>query len=367
MGYYKGQQALITNVSEIVQLGGQRHYGMGDIEKGGQNGVGIRPLSVDGGTPQPFPPAIVCVIHEPSMWDYGYQILQRQHKSLWEQHAKTIDGIDFGYRMDEHSLPYGHDGQQYSMPLNNKRTEVSPSITMDEIYGNLSWNIHYLYMKHMCHPDTCASILSAVLDTGMPPWVWSAFTFSICVIQPDATSLYDRIIDAYCITNMWPTETGMLGVKKELGSTTVPQRTFNHKGVVTHNENTRELGRLIFAAMNYHRVNYDYATTFSGINGKIINSGATKTVYEALQDYKLFDGGGGALNTSADSIATQSMVKFTEEASKKNVETTRSRLTMVNTATEQGGLINMNIAQAKSEGETNNTVKSMSGSNLTTV
>ena len=311
---YTQEQALVLN--DVSQLGVPRFGWTGDIQKGGQNGFGTRILNTDGGTPQPFPPAWVIVIHEPAMWDQYYSLLQQQHKSLWEQHAKTIDGIDFGYQMDSHDLPYGHDGQQWSMPTNNKRTTVNPTMTMDEVVGNLGWGVTYMYMKHMCHPDTCASVLSAVRENGMPPWVWSTFTFSLLIIQPDATSLYNRILDAYCITNCWPTETGMLGVKKELGSTTVPQRSFAHKGVVSHNENTRELGRLVFATMNVHKINYDYANTYSGMDGQLINFGLDGTVKEALADFKLDAGGSGTINTSGNDIASGAYESFI-----KNVKT----------------------------------------------
>lgn len=318
---YAQDRAIIDDVSSLVSLGGVRFGHTGDLQKGGQNGLGSRVMSLDGATPQPFPPAIVAVIHEPTMWDNGYVTLQRQHKSLWEQHAKTIDGIDFGYQIDEHTLPYGHDGQQYSMPMKTKRTAVSPSISLDEVLGNLAWNIHFMYSRHICHPDTCASVLSAINDDGIPPWVWSTFTFSICVIQPDATALYNRIVDAYVITNMWPSETGNIGVKKELGSTTVPQRTFPHKGIVTHNENTRELGRLIFAAMNIHKVNYDYATTYRGLDGKLTGMGIEGTVAEALQDFGLLGGGIGNIatnNSEVNDLASSAMEAFILDAQMQN-------------------------------------------------
>lgn len=314
--YYQGGQAIVKDVSKLVSLGGVRFGMTGDLQKGGQNGVGSRVMSVDGATPQPFPPAVVVVIHEPTMWDGRYNILQMQHKSLWEQHAKNITGIGVGYTMDSHDLPYGHDGQQYSMPTKNKRNAVSPSIEMDEILGNLAWNMHALYLRHICHPDTCASVLSAIDENGVPPWVWSTFTFSICVIQPDATSLYNRILDAWVITNMWPSETGDIDTKKTIGDTSVPQRTFPHKGVVTHNENTRELGRLIFAAMNYHKVNYDYALTYQGLNGRLTGMGIEGTVAEALRDFGLLGGGvGDVINKSGNDLASSAYELWTKEQS----------------------------------------------------
>lgn len=313
---YTQEKAVISSVDDLVSLGGVRFGMTGDLQKGGQNGLGARVMSVDGATPQPFPPAVVVVIHEPTMWDNGYVTLQQQHKSLWEQHAKSITNIDFGYQMDEHSLIYGHDGQQYSMPTKNKRSAVSPTIAMDEILGNLSWNIHALYLKHLCHPDTCASVLSAINENGIPPWVWSTFTFSVCVILPDATALYNRILDAYVITNMWPTATGMIGAQKELGTYTVPQRSYEHKGIVTHNENTRELGRLIFAALNYHKTNFDYAVTYKGLDGKLTGMGMEGTIAEALQDFGLLGGGvGSGLGTQSDKIdaANSAMESFVLE------------------------------------------------------
>lgn len=305
---YQQEQSLVLN--DVSQLGVPRFGWTGDLDKGGQNGIGVRTLCNDGATPQPFPPAWVVIIHEPTMWDTYFTTLQKQHKSIWEQHAKSIDGIDFGLTVDPHDLPYGHDGQQYSMPVMSKRTAVNPVVNMDEVVGNLGWGVHYMYIKHLCHPDTCASILSAVRGSGMPPWVWSTFTFSALVIQPDTSGLYDRILDAYCLTNMWPTETGLLGVKRELATATVPQRSFTHKAIVTHNENTRELGRLVFATMNIHKVNYDLANTYTGMDGALTTFGLSKVVKEALADFKLNTGGAGTINSGGNDTASEAFENY---------------------------------------------------------
>lgn len=290
---YTQQKALITE--DVVKFGAPRYKSLGDLQKGGQNGVGVRNLNVDGATPQPFPPLRIVMLHSPEMWNNDvYRPLAKQHKAIWEQHAKTIDGVGVGYQVDTHDLPYGHDGQQYSMPMNNKRNPVSPSLQMDEVYGNIGWAIHYLYLKHLCHPDTCASILSAIRGDVMPPWVWSTFTFSILCIQPDSTGLYNRILDSWVITNMWPTETGDIGSKMELGSWSVPQRSFPHKGVVVHNENTRELGRLVYSALNIQKVNYDYQNTYTGIDNNLTDYGIQGTIKECLNDFQFANSGDDA-------------------------------------------------------------------------
>ena len=74
---------------------------VGSMEQVGQLGLGIKPGALDGATPLVLPPAVVYVTHLPSMWDNPRDgALARVVKSLFEDHAKSVSGIEIGYTME---------------------------------------------------------------------------------------------------------------------------------------------------------------------------------------------------------------------------------------------------------------------------
>ena len=84
-----------------------------------------------------------------------------------------------------------------------------------------------------------------------------------------------------------PTETGDNGFKREINSAEHPERTINYKALVQHNDNTRELGRLILQSLNIHKPDYQKATTYESVETSLQGSGIDKEVKDALQDFKI--------------------------------------------------------------------------------
>lgn len=277
------KRALLTNVAEF---GVASKTGVANMVSGGQNGTGIRFTDIDAASPLVFNPALVVVTHAPAFWNM-YPRLQEMLKSLVETHARSITGIDFGYQMQTADNAMGNDGQTFKTPTRSIRTDVSPSIEMMELSGNLIWNLIRMWIWDMQHPDTNASKLSAQMASGsdIPAWLMSAYSMSMVVIQFDPTGLPDRIIDAAFYTNMFPTDTGELGLQRVLGTTETKTRTIPFTGVVQHNENTRELGYQIAKMLNIHRINYDFA--LPGLSGKTMpNEGA---ITKAINDLGLYN------------------------------------------------------------------------------
>ena len=267
------------NVDAVLQntqgAFGNPHFGdVLNIQQGGQLGIGPRVVAMDGGTPLALNACHVYVLQMPRFWD-RFPATQRAYKSMIELNASNIDGIDLNYTLEFGDVEAGQDGQMASMPLKTKRAPVSPSITLNEIGGNLFWNMNYLWLKHINHPDTNASLLSALYDDsydendGVPAWVWSTFTMTWLVIQPDPTGLPSRMVEAAVITNMIPTETGNLGMKRGVSQAEVAKRTVSYKGQITHSESTRELGRLVMEAVQAHKPNLDFALTWDGTRANI--------------------------------------------------------------------------------------------------
>ena len=310
-----------------MNLSANNHLGLvADVGASGQMcGIGPRIMNLDGATPQVFPPAVIVMLQTPTMWkavskyagmnDRVADPLGKMLKDLWELHAREISGIDFGYNLNTSDSLVGQDGQNLSVPTNTQRSAVSPSVTWTELYGNLVWNFHYRWIMDINHPDTQNSYLSAIsaASTGndealadLPPWVMSTFSCSFMAIQPDPYGTYDRILDAALYTGCFPTETGNIGIKKQVNSHELMERSIPYKALVQHNDNTREVGALILKALNFHKPDYQRATTLGKIDGDLTGSGANRLASEAITafkdmvagDYILQEAGGNNLANS---------------------------------------------------------------------
>lgn len=269
-----------------------------DIGNSGQmSGMGPRIMNLDGATPQIFPPAVIIMLQTPTMWrSVNNNIIGRTLRDLWELHSRSISGIDFGYTLNTSDSLIGQDGQNISMPTNTTRTPVSPSVTWTELYGNIVWNLHYRWIMDINHPDTQSSYLSAIKAATsptnddylaeLPPWVFSTFSCSFMAIQPDPYGTYDRILDAALYTACFPTETGTLGIKREVNVHEQMERTIPYKAIVQHNDNTREVGAMIFKSLNYHHPDLQRATTLATMDGTLKDAGYSKQAYDTITSFK---------------------------------------------------------------------------------
>lgn len=239
-----------------------------NIARGGQLGTGIRLTRLDAAATLVFNPATVNVLSMPSMFD-PYDKLKIIWAANIETNAKSITGIDIRYTMETAETVIGMDGQSMKVPTRVTRAAVDPSMTFQEVTGNLIWNITRKWLFMIQHPDTNASSLPANISNSaeIPEWVPSAYSMSIMVIQYDPTGLPDRIIDAAIITNMFPTDTGDLGMERTIGTTKTMERSIPFTGVIQHNENTRELGRRMAQMLELHKINMDFA--LPGVAGTV--------------------------------------------------------------------------------------------------
>jgi hypothetical protein len=214
-------------------------------------------------------------------------------KALIERHAKEISGIDFGYQLETSSTPVGQDGQEMHMPTNSKRTSVNPTFTWQEITGNLVWNFIKNWIEMIKHPDTQASSLSAInLGTPMSPMLMSYFSMDVLFIQFDPTFRPENIIDAFFVTNMFPTETGMGGWKRQIGHSDMIDRTIAFTGVLQHNRNTKVAGQVIADALGLHRSNYDFAAPIAtSIDANIQGFGLDYQTQQNLATFSDMDTG----------------------------------------------------------------------------
>ena len=250
-------------ISNAGLIGATDSSTIADISYGAQLGYGPNLPQIDGATPLVMAPVVAIVTHIPTMFA-NVNNAPETLKALVERHAKEITGIDFGYQLDGSPTPVGQDGQEMYMPTNSKRTPVTPTFTWQELQGNLVWNFHKNWIEMIKQPDTQASMLSSLdLGTAMAPMLMSSFTMDILFIQFDSTMRPENIIDAWFITNMWPQETGLIGAKRQIGHSEMPERQVAYYGVLQHNRNTKSVGQIIAAQLGLHRANYDFAVPAS--------------------------------------------------------------------------------------------------------
>ena len=252
-----------------------------------QNGVGVHLPSLDGAMPATWGPAVVVVTHVPRVFTLiknGESIF----KALIERHAKTIDGIDFGYTLESNPHQIGHDKQELFIRTNATRTPVAPNITYDELNDNLIWNFHRTWQWLIRDPDTQTSgvaILNGSDEVDIT--LLSSFAADLCVIQFDGTGMPENIIDAFFLTGFWPEETGLIGVKREIGVVETQTRSVPYKAILQHNDRTRSAGIEIASVLQLHRANYVLATPVATeIESRINDLGINKEIEEIAADFR---------------------------------------------------------------------------------
>lgn len=279
------EDALLKNVQNIVN---NPDATIANIAKGGQLGIGPHLPKIDAATPLVLSPVVPIVVHIPTMFskiDRMDSIL----KALVERHAKSITGVDFGYEMDEGTGYTLADGQEVKVPTKNKRTAISPNMTFGEIQGNLVWNFFRTWMSMISHPDTHHSKLAAVTgDTDLDPFVYSYFCMDLLLIQFDPTMLPQNIIDAVFITTMYPKTTGQFGLKREIATTDVPERSIDFSGILQHNSAVYQSAVQIAEVLKLHEANFDIATPIATeIEDRATDLGVQAEIKEIMDEFRL--------------------------------------------------------------------------------
>lgn len=277
----------ISNVSPLLfnqaRLAALESDTVANIAVGGQLGLGAHLINIDAATPLILPPIVPVVVHMPTMFanipNYAATL-----KALAERHAKTIDGIDFGYTLETEATPAGHDGQTLKMPTNARRGEVNPSMTFSELSGNLVWKFFMNWMHMIKSPDTQAATLSGLSTNAnaLPPQTLSVFSMDVLFIQYDTTLRPENVLEGFMITGMFPIDIGSGGFKREIGQSTMPERTIQFTGIVQHNDATRQKAKDIAALLALHSVNYRKAEPVAAaIEAALAQQGVQREVQES--------------------------------------------------------------------------------------
>ena len=211
----------------------------------GQNGFINDYHQLDTSTPLVFGQLIPTLIHAPNIFEIYDSIthltLTRFLKFLVESHASSITGIDIEYTLETVSSPSGQDSQQYIVPSKTSLTQPSPSFTWDELNNNIIFNFIKNWLFLIRHPKTQTSSRNYLLQnepqiTGanLKPLVSSDISMTVLFTQYGAGGFKEDIIDAYLITNMFPTGSSPAGYQRNVSENVKPERNINFTGFLEH-------------------------------------------------------------------------------------------------------------------------------------
>lgn len=228
-----------------------------------QLGIGLNAPALDVATPAVFTPAVAVVMSVPAMYAGPNNIMGKLIKNLVESHAKSITGIDVEYVLNnETGSIVGHDSQSMAVPTKTTRTQQTPSMTMQELSGNIVYEVFTKWMWDISHPDTYVSMAGATFPGA---WTMSSYSMSMLVIQFDPTMRPDRILSAAFISNMFPATIGAMGLERNLGTTKVQERSISFApAIIQHNNYIREMAVKVASELQLHAHNYNYAPATFG-------------------------------------------------------------------------------------------------------
>ena len=263
-----------------------------NLADGGQVGFGPLLANLDANTPPVYLPLQLVVTHVPTLFNYienGTEIF----KALFETHLVSMEGLDFSYSMEIDGTPVGRDGQMQNVPTKQVRSQISPTCMWPEKIGNVVFNLGRVWMNAMHDIDTQAASMAGIIPSGtaLPPLVASMYAADIMLIQYDSTYRPENIIDAFALTNFFPTEIGSPGYQLNVIENHRPDRNFTFTAIVQHNSNTVNVAKSLATLTNLHLVNYQDALPIAqSIEAELSGEGMMYQVSEYLSQFQNLDG-----------------------------------------------------------------------------
>lgn len=185
-----------------------------DVTYGAQGGWQPNLRELNSNTPYLRKPTICLLVNYPRAFDYmdDKDVLIQMLRSLVEEQATEISGINFGLNPDFQRINVGGAGFQQAAPSNMTRTVPTPSFTWNEKTNKpITQFIEYWQTGLMMDPDTKFARLIHNADGRVPQQILDDYYSMTCAfIEPDATGR--RVVEAAIIRNMMPAS----GVPREM-------------------------------------------------------------------------------------------------------------------------------------------------------
>lgn len=138
-------------------------------------------------------------------------------KSLFETHARNIDGMNAGLKVDTDEHAVGGGGEMHQEFTNVTRERSQPKFQFIEKYGRpIQTLLDYWIRYGLMDPETKYALLGAMKKADVKDMLADWFTATCLFIVPDP--LHKSVDKAWLTTNMAPLGTGEIVGKRDLTS-----------------------------------------------------------------------------------------------------------------------------------------------------
>lgn len=136
-------------------------------------------------------------------------------KSMFELHARTIEGLNSGLTAEFADHPVGGAGEIQEEVTDMKRARSAPVTTHIEKVGRpFQTFIEHWMMYGMMSPDTKYALLGTLADNVPDDLLADWSTATVLFYEPDA--LHRKIVNSWITTNMMPKSTNDIIGKRDL-------------------------------------------------------------------------------------------------------------------------------------------------------
>ncbi len=138
-------------------------------------------------------------------------------KSLFEVHARTIDGLTSSITVDTDTHPVGGGGEEQDEVTDVKREKTQPKFTFVEKYGRPVQNLLDFWIRYgLMDPETKFALLGTMNNASVTDLLADWYSATCLFMEPDP--IHKKVNKAWITTNMFPKGTGDINGKRDLTS-----------------------------------------------------------------------------------------------------------------------------------------------------
>lgn len=153
-------------------------------------------------------PAFFNLMSDPNKW---VEVL----RAFFETHVRTIEGLNSGLEVEFEEHPVGGAGEVQHEPVNVRRAQSNPSISVVDKVGLPFQNFFRSWIQYgIMDPDTKYALASNLDNTDPGPWTADKYTATVLFFEPDAA--HKRVVKAWLCTNMMPHGNGEESGRRDL-------------------------------------------------------------------------------------------------------------------------------------------------------
>ena len=136
-------------------------------------------------------------------------------KSLFELHARSIDGFNAGLKVDVEEHAIGGAGEQQQEIVNVTRERSQPKFQFVEKYGRPIQTLFDYWIRYgMMDPETKFALLGTMGQSDIKDLLADWYSASCLFFVPDP--LHKKVDKAWITTNMFPLSNGDITAKRDL-------------------------------------------------------------------------------------------------------------------------------------------------------